>query len=90
MRMATAGQPKTSHLERTAEEPRERVRRSYIYYWAHCEQDTDCERIQELHQVRISRVDQVNERIRLFQLDLVQGDAKVCAHVSTCHSDRLN
>ncbi|PWI70951.1 hypothetical protein PCL_12319 [Purpureocillium lilacinum] len=50
--MATAA--RTGHLERTAEEPRDR----------------------RLHEVRLSRVDQVNERIRQFRLELQSGPAK--------------
>lgn len=32
---------------------------------------------QDLHEVRLGRVEQVNERVRLFRLELVSGPIKV-------------
>lgn len=38
----------------------------------------------DLHEVRLGRVEQVNERVRLFRLDLVSGPIKV-SQANSCH-----
>lgn len=68
---------KDGHLERTAAEPRDKVR------WWFC--ISACVTpvilmnavVQDLHTVTISRIDYINENIRLFHLPLLSGPIKV-------------
>ncbi|KAH6603338.1 hypothetical protein Trco_008113 [Trichoderma cornu-damae] len=49
--MASTGEKREGHLERTADEPRDK----------------------DLHEVRLEQIEQVNERVRLFRLELLSG-----------------